>query len=124
MRKESRVAVLAEKIWIDWENEKDYYAQLAWVEWEYRWTRWQNESIRVYLVEHLEEIVKAKTTTWENVEESTLTWLSLEEINQLTWEIFNGNEWSKENTELNSESITWTQTYDNVTVNVVAFGLI
>jgi hypothetical protein len=120
LRKEPRVAVLAGKIWIDWENEKDYYAQLAWVEWEYRWTRWQNESIRVYLVEHLEEIVKAKTTTWDNVEESTLTWLSLEEINQLTWEIFDGNEWSKENTELNSESITWTQTYDNVTVNVVA----
>ncbi len=52
------VILLAQKLWIDREEDAKYYAELAWIDrLEYEWTREQNEQIRDFLIEHEEEIL-------------------------------------------------------------------
>ena len=60
------LASLANKLWIDWDNEKEIYAKLAGIEDNYQWTREQNEKIREWLIDNSEKIkeynaIKAKT---------------------------------------------------------------
>ena len=51
---ETRVAVLANKLGINWEEDAEYYAKLAWIEEDYRGTAEQNEKIRLFFLDNLE----------------------------------------------------------------------
>ena len=123
-RKETRVIIIAQKLWIDWVTEAKYYAQLAWVEDEYFWTKEQNEKIREFLLDHIDEILnwefdeiieekKAEEQRleesnkdielWDNDQESSLQdidWLWTWEV--LTWWLI---DIIKENVEENVEEI-------------------
>ena len=97
--KETRVAVLAEKLWINWEEDAKYYAELAWIEKsEYKWTREQNEQIRLFFLDNLEAILDGEyeeiiAEMKENDQEwSTWDTAEVEIWNILTGEILTGNE--------------------------------
>ena len=98
--KETRPAVIANKLWIDWEKEKWDYAILAWVEWEYIWSSEQNTQIKEYLIEHANEIVNGSEEVVEPEE-------SVKSVEQ-------------EVIELNKEEIKGFKYYNGVTVNVSA----
>ena len=84
------VAVIAKKLWIDWEEEAQYYAQLAWIEDDYYWTKEQNEKIRDFLVDNAEWIMN-----WEY--EEIIEKMKAEEKNK-----------DKElNKELDNDLLTW-----------------
>jgi len=109
--KETRVAVLAEKLWIDWEEDSKYYAELVWIErWEYGWTREQNEQIRLFFLDNLEEILNGEyeetISEMKTENQEWLTWdeaefeIEVETWSSLTWEIITENI-------LTGEVITW-----------------
>lgn len=100
-KNEPSVAALCQRLWLDWEVEKWDLAKLVWIE-DYLWTREQNETIRLYLVDHVEEILK-----WEFNKQ-----VELEE--KVKW-----FEYTVE-TLLNSQEIKWESTYKDITVNVIA----
>ena len=109
--KETRVAVLAEKLGIEWEEDAKYYAELVWIErWEYEWTREQNEQIRLFFLDNLEEILNGEyeetISEMKTENQEWLTWdeaefeIEVETWSSLTWEIITENI-------LTGEVITW-----------------
>ena len=101
LNKEKRVAVVAKKLWIDWDKENWEYAKLVWIE-KYVGSLEQNMAIRNYLISNAQEIYKE--THWWN-EWDTLPLTPNEKVEEV---------------KLNAEPITWEATYNWVTVNVVA----
>ena len=62
------LAVLAQKLWIDWNNDSEKWAIVAWVEDKYYGTREQNEQIRLFLVANADKVL-----SWEiNIDNVTL----------------------------------------------------
>ena len=58
---ETRIFVLAQKLWINWTNDAIIYAQLAWIDSDkYTWTAEQNGIIREYLLDHIESILNGE----------------------------------------------------------------
>ena len=101
LNKEKRVAIVAKKLWIDWNKENWEYAKLSWIE-KYVGSLEQNMAIRDYLINNAQEIYKEKHgwNEWDS--------LALTENEKL------------EEVKLNAEPITWEATYNWVTVKVSA----
>ena len=78
---ETRVAVLVQKLGIDWEEDAQYYANLAWIDEEYLGTAEQNEKIRLFLLDNLEGILNGEfeeviAEMKENTDDNTSEWLT------------------------------------------------
>ena len=101
LNKEKRVAIVAKKLWIDWNKENWEYAKLSWIE-KYVGSLEQNMTIRNYLIANAAEIYKEKNG-WN--EWDTLALTENEKVEEV---------------KLNVEPITWEATYNWVTVNVTA----
>ena len=100
-KNEPSVDALCYKLGLSWAEEKWDLAKLAWIE-DYAWTREQNESIRLYLVDHVEEILKGKFNKEAELIEKA-----------------KGFEYT-DDVVLNAEEIKGESTYNNITVNVLA----
>lgn len=59
LRKETRVAVMFTKIWLNWESDKYIVADLAWIK-DYKWTKNQNVKLRNFLLENLNDVEELK----------------------------------------------------------------
>jgi len=55
LRKETRVAAMFTKMWLDWENDRYIVADLAWIA-NYKWTKNQNVKLRNFLLENLNDV--------------------------------------------------------------------
>ena len=99
-KNEPSVDALCYKLGLSWAEEKWDLAKLAWID-DYVGSREQNESIRVYLVDHVEDILKGKFNIQEEVVKSE-------------------NAAIYEEKGLNLEVIKGEATYNGVTVKVVA----
>jgi len=100
-KNEPSVDALCYKLGLSWAEEKWDLAKLAWID-EYVGSREQNESIRVFLVDHVEEILKWKFDLQAEVVEKNKGFVY------------------SDNVVLNAEEITGESKYQNITVNVLA----
>ena len=130
------VAWLANKLWIDWDNESEDYAFMAWIERkDYMWTAEQNEQIKLYILYHIDDILSWRIK--DMIAEANKAAEPLE-----AWELENQKlcgEWEECNKAEEVEELTWaalelyiawqtlddkeikdSKTYDKVTVNVNA----
>ena len=103
---ETRVAVLANKLWINWEEDAKYYAELAWIREEYRWTTQQNEQIRLFLLDNLkgilngefEERITEMKESSENTQDSQQSWVNFGDVSEWltwTWDVSSWTEWNE-----------------------------
>lgn len=102
LSKEKKVAVIAKELGVNRKEEKWEYAKLAWIEWKYNWSLDQNQKIRAYLIANAQEIYKDKH--WRNERETLPLVVSKESTI----------------TKMNSKEITWSLTYNDVTLKVSA----
>ena len=100
-KNEPSVDALCHKLGLSWAEEKWDLAKLAWID-DYVGSREQNESIRVYLVDHVEDILKGKFNIQEEVVEKNKGYVYTNDV------------------VLNTEEIKGESTYNNITVNVEA----
>ena len=122
---ETRVAVLASKLWINWEEDAEYYAQLAWIIEDYWGTAEQNAVIRQFFLDHIEEILNgeydeiiSKMKAWEDVDlwnewsetqtGSLLTWdVEILTGDVLTWNVLSGSVLTGDIFTGDIEELTW-----------------
>jgi len=93
------VAWLANYLWIDWENESEDYAVLAGIARDdYVWSVEQNQQIKTYILDHIEDIKSGKIR--DIIEDNMSSWTEWEILGDEQWDVqdslVDASEWQDE----------------------------